>query len=98
MQEALIHELAAATLALPGRLRLDVRQNLRLVITLILLAGLLLEPQSLVEGVVQLGVRVGNFLLANERPTKPSVLWPQEQHAATRKTYSNLSQRPFLDR
>lgn len=41
-------------------------ENLRLVITLVLLASLLLEAKSLVEGIVQLGVGVGNLLLAHE--------------------------------
>ncbi|KAI6775311.1 hypothetical protein HG530_002069 [Fusarium avenaceum] len=40
--------------------------ELGLVVTLVLLAGLLLEAQALVEGVVQLGVGVGDLLLAHE--------------------------------
>lgn len=40
--------------------------DLGLVVTLVLLAGLLLESQTLVEGVVQLGVGVDNLLLADE--------------------------------
>lgn len=41
--------------------------ELSLVITLVLLASLLLEAQTLVKGIVQLGVGVGNLLLADER-------------------------------
>jgi hypothetical protein len=59
-----------------------IRWNIRLIITLSLLAGLFLEPQPLVERVVQLGVGIGNFLLADERPITPSVPWSQDQHAA----------------
>ncbi|CAF3599373.1 unnamed protein product [Fusarium graminearum] len=40
--------------------------KLSLVVTLVLLAGLLLETQALVEGIVQLGVSVGDLLLAHE--------------------------------
>jgi hypothetical protein len=43
-------------------------RHARLVITLSLLPGLLLEAQSLVEGVVQLGVCVRNLLFADECP------------------------------
>lgn len=40
--------------------------DLRLVVTLVLLASLLLETQALVERIVQLGVGVDNLLLADE--------------------------------
>ena len=40
--------------------------DLGLIVTLVLLAGLLLETETLVEGVVQLGVGVDDLLLANE--------------------------------
>lgn len=40
--------------------------HIRLIVTLGLLASLLLEAQALVEGVVQLGVGIGNLLLADE--------------------------------
>jgi hypothetical protein len=40
--------------------------DLGLVVTLCLLCGLLLEAETLVEGIVQLGVRVDNLLLADE--------------------------------
>ena len=40
--------------------------TLSLVITLLLLPDLLLEPQSLFEGVVQLGVGIAEFLAAHE--------------------------------
>ncbi|KAJ6256208.1 Ubiquitin carboxyl-terminal hydrolase [Drechslerella dactyloides] len=40
--------------------------QLRLIVALRLLASLLLEPQPLIEGVVQLGVGVYDFLLAHE--------------------------------
>lgn len=40
--------------------------NLRLIVSSRLLPSLLLKTEALIEGVVQLGVRVGNFLLADE--------------------------------
>jgi hypothetical protein len=87
---------AAKELAFLGSLPARINQNVRLVIALVLLARLLLEPQPLVEGVVQLRVRVGNLLLADKRPKNPSVSELQDQHAAQRHgiTHSNLSQRP----
>ena len=69
--------------------------NIRLVVTLVLLAGLLLEPQSLVEGVVQLGVRVRNLLLADECPIKQSVSWTQKHHAAVRR-HTQISRRDLF--
>ena len=76
IQEALVHELPAGkiSLAQPPKINMHVR----LVVTLVLLAGLLLEPQSLVEGVVQLGVRVRNLLLADECPIKQLI--PRRKH------------------
>lgn len=40
--------------------------ELGLLVTLVLLAGLLFEAQTLVEGVIQLGIGVDNLLLADE--------------------------------
>lgn len=72
IEEALINELTAIDLALLGLLR-GASRNLRLVIALGLLASLLFKPQSLVERIVQLGVRIGNFLLAHECPIRKLV-------------------------
>ncbi len=94
IQEALVHELTASKVN-PAQLPSTLVSNIRLVITLVLLAGLLLEPQSLVEGVVQLGVRVRNLLLADECPIKQSVSWTQKHHAAVRR-HTQISRRDLF--